>query len=266
MLRALAKYGALVQATDKKASLWLERIRDEPALELVWRTHMLYPMAYIEFSANTFGSDVLLKYDNNSLAYEIDIKNSSTVEQSTADSDTSSISAAEACYCWLCERIRDEDPNYIASTSKSVRTMTPTNGSLSQPASPTARGFSHFRSRSMSSNMPPGPQGPCSHLAKEQIASIKADVAFYRYIEEYRQANPGSTVLPARPATSRDLEKVKREQDAKNRVGTYYGTGYTVEVVRPAVYDEATGRLLKKEKTKVTRSKQLSPVAIFLKV
>ncbi|KAK5055191.1 hypothetical protein LTR84_012940 [Exophiala bonariae] len=264
LLRALAKYGALVQATGNRASLWLERIRDEPALQLVWRTHMLYPMAYIQFSANTFGSDVLLKYDTSSLAYAVDIKNSSTAEQSSADSDGDSISAAEACYCWLCERIRDEDPDYTACASKPGRTRSPTEGSLSQPASPTVRGFSHFRSRSMSSNVPPNPDGPFSQMAKEQIASIKSDVAFYRYVEEFRRANPDSTVLPGRPATSRDLEKLKREKDAKDRVGTYHGSGYTVEVVRPAVYDEVTGRLLKKEKTKVTRSKQLTPVALFL--
>lgn len=259
LLRALAKYGALVKATDNRASLWLERIRDEPALQLVWRTHMLYPMAYIEFSANTFGSDVLLKYDIDSLVHTAELKRSTTSEPSTVEIDSISLNSADTCYCWLCERIRDEDPNYITSAPKVGLRTSVTVGSLSQPASPTLRGYSHFRSRSMSSNTPQSIEDPLSQLTKEQIASIKADVAFYRYVEEFRRANPSSTTLPGRPATFRDLEKIRRERDARDRVGTYHGLGYTVEVVRPAVYDETTGRLLKKEKTKVIRSKNVNP-------
>lgn len=259
--RALAKYGALVQATGSRAGLWLERVKEEPALQLVWRTHMLYPMAYIEFSANTFGNDILLRYDIDSLMHTADVKSPPTSEPSTGDNDNISLSAADICYCWLCERIRDEDPEYTTSASKLARRTSPTtgSGSVSQPASPTSRGFSHFRSRSMSSNTPQSTESPLSQLTKEQIACIKADVAFYRYVEDFRRSNPDSTTLPGRPATSRDLEKIQRELDAKKRVGTYHGMGYTVEVVRPAVYDESTGRLLKKEKTKVRRSKNVNP-------
>ncbi|KEF56663.1 uncharacterized protein A1O9_06852 [Exophiala aquamarina CBS 119918] len=263
LLRALAKYGALVQATGSRASLWLERIKEEPALQLVWRTHMLYPMAYIEFSANIFGSDILLKSDVDSLVHTADVKSPPSSEPSTGDNDSVSLDAADICYCWLCERIRDEVPDYTTSSSKLARRMLPTtsSGTVSQPASPTSRGFSHFRSRSMSSNTPQSADSPLSQLTKEQIASIKADVAFYRYVEDFRRANPDATTLPGRPATSRDLEKIQRELDAKKRVGTFHGMGYTVEVVRPAVYDEATGRLLKKEKTKVRRSKNINPTA-----
>jgi len=269
LLRALAKYSALIKATGGRANLWLDRVKEEPALQLVWRTHMLYPMAYIEFSAATFGSDILLKYDINSFVQAEDAKSPPASEPSTGDNDSISLNAADICYCWLCERIRDDDPDYSTSASKLSRRMMPTavsgsgsgSGSMSQPGSPTSRGFSHFRSRSMSSNTPQNADGPLSQLTKEQISSIKADVAFYRYVEDFRQANPDSTALPARPATSRDLEKIQRELDAKKRVGTFYGMGYTVEVVRPAVYDEATGRLLKKEKTKVRRSRDANPAS-----
>lgn len=259
LLRALARYGTLAQATENHAAIWFERVKSDPALELVWRTHMLYPLVYIEYSTSVFGDESLLEVDMNLLCPEsVDSKDpevlARALRRSGTGSDDGSISSEDTCYCWTCERIRDEDPNYV-STRKINRITDSTEDTIPVPVSPASQGLFRLRSRSLSqsSNTIESATNALSGLTQDQLTSIKTDLAFHHHVEAFRKSHPPGTILPTRPPTTRDIDKAKLERKAKDRAGTYYGMGYSVEVVRPAVYDQTTGRLLKKEKTKVTR-------------
>ncbi|KIX04560.1 uncharacterized protein Z518_05430 [Rhinocladiella mackenziei CBS 650.93] len=248
--RALAQYSALPQAIGARASAWLTRVNEDPTLELVWRTHMLYPMVYFLYSQSVFGSDVLLRSESDGSRRE--------TTEVTPLTQIESDDGGCPCYCWTCERIRDEIPDYVSHSSMSPDAPSPFRSRLES-----SRGSLFPRSSRRAHLEPRSDTSPLSTLSKDQIASIKADIAFHRHVEAFRQSNPPEAALPTRPPTSRAVEKQRQEQEVKDRVGVYYGIGYTVKIVRPAVYDETTGKLLKKEKTKVTRSRHMNSVGAW---
>jgi hypothetical protein len=231
--RALAYYAALPEAMGNNTSNWLDRVATEPNLELVWRTHMLYPVVFASFHGTTFGGAALPPLARVS------------TEEAMFNDD---IAQDTACYCWACERIRDELPEYVRSNSPieeapEITTISTNDSCASNEKSPSkGNGSSTIL--------------PLSALTKDQISEIKEDLSFHHYIEGFRKTRPDGTTLPTRPPTARALREKRSEQESKARAGRYYGTGYTVEVIRPAVYDPATGRLLQKEKTKVKRRQQ----------
>lgn len=264
LLRGIAQYNALAQATQRRASLWLHRVQDDILLQLVWRTHMLYPMAYLDYSSVIFEGDGLL--NSTSLLTQgvfADFKSPQALERSsTADlvsaGDGEGVDMNDTCHCWTCERIRDEDPNYEQSPSGMTAELSPS--ILDSIDSPSR---TLFRSRTIP--QPAAPLSaityPLSSLSKEQLTAIKADVIFYRHVESCRRSSPPGAPLPSRAATHRDSERLRTGKDTKNRTGTYHGLSYVVHVVRPAIYDESTGRLLKKEKITVTKGKNPGTVA-----
>ncbi|EXJ58935.1 hypothetical protein A1O7_06366 [Cladophialophora yegresii CBS 114405] len=246
LARALARYTALPEATGLRASTWFARVKADLALELVWRTHMLYPMAFAAYSNGVFGSDALVVMDGEEPDHEQpDLSSSSTEKLDLTQTWSEGNADSELCYCWTCERIRDEVPNYTYRPSSASTNMSPNRGTPSSSRNPV------FPRESADVD-------PLLCLTTDQISEIKADVAFHRHVEAFRQSNPPGTPLPTRPLTARAMARLKQEQDSKERAGRYYGTGYKVEVIRPAVYDPSTGELLKKEKTKVTRAKNAS--------
>ncbi len=221
--RGLARYGALPETTGNLVSAWLDRVNNDTVFELIWRTQMLYPTVYSAYRENISGEDTQVLNDS---------------EQILGDTSTELIAVAsdgdsadrETCYCWACERVRDEDPNYMRTPVTTANT------------------------RGQGSNV----AHPLSNLDKEQISEIKADLAFHHYIETFRKSHRPGITLPTRAPTARAIQRQKQEQESKDRAERYYGMGYTVEVIRPAAYDKATGKLLQKEKTKVKRSQHMS--------
>lgn len=251
--RALARYAALPQATGARPSAWFTRVLNDPALELVWRSHMVYPMAYARYSQEIFGSDALLIPEAEDEFQAPSNKTASTEINATITSDGSSLDDEDdgaMCYCDICERIRDEEPNYIYIPPSNADMDPPRAEADNGPSRPRSSIFS--RSSSKPSGYPPELK-PLLNLTKDQISDIKADVSFYRQVEAFRQSNPTGTPLPTRPPSTRAIAKQKQEQESKDRAGRYYGLGYSVEVIRPAVYDKVTGKLLKKEKTRVKK-------------
>ncbi|OCT51966.1 hypothetical protein CLCR_08378 [Cladophialophora carrionii] len=248
LARALARYAALPEATGLRASIWFARVEADPALELVWRTHMLYPMAFASYSNATFGGDALVVMEGEESRQEqLDLISDSTEKLGLTQTWSDDSADSESCYCWTCERIRDEVPNYVYRPPSA---STDTSPNLGTPSS----------SRNPVFPREPANVNPLLCLTTNQISEIKADVAFHRHVEASRQGNPPGTPLPTRPLTARAMARLKQEQDSKARAGQYYGTGYKVEVIRPAVYDPSTGKLLKKEKTKVTRGKNAGAI------
>lgn len=126
-----------------------------------------------------------------------------------ADEDFKEVVETDSeCYCWICERVRDEDAAFS-------------------------------RGRSL------------PDLSKQQRADIKADIAFFRLVEDCRRTKPG-TPLPTRPYTKSEVEERQAEQAKKDATGEYFGLGYVVKEKRPAIYDK-DGRMIKPAKLKVTR-------------
>lgn len=263
--RGLAQYNALPQATGCRASAFLSRVRDDPAFELVWRTYILYPVAYETFSNRVFGSDILLRspavYSGHEEEETYDDIKATEGLDGTLTNQSSASDEGTLCYCWTCQRIMDEDPEYLYIPTTSTEAPPPSFESPEEEGRSPIRRRNSIFPRTQSSELPPsspsGSQAPLCNLTKEQISEIKSDVAFHRHVEAFRQSNPPGTPLPTRPPTTRALERQKQEQESKDRAGKFYGIGYTVEVIRPAVYDETTGRLLRKEKTRVKRSKYM---------
>ncbi|KAJ9605631.1 hypothetical protein H2200_009480 [Cladophialophora chaetospira] len=205
--RGLARYSALPQATGSSVAAWLDGVNSDVLLELVWRTHMLYPAVYAAYREEVFqGSEA-----ESNLREERDWTDQAT------------------CYCWACERVRDDIPDYVRASD-----------------------FETLDDRSEGSNR------SLSMLDKDQISEIKADLAFHRYVEVFHNSHPSGTTLPTRAPTARAIQRQISEQESKDRAGKYYGVGYTVEVIRPAVYDKETGKLLRKQKTKVKRSQNMT--------
>jgi hypothetical protein len=226
--RALAYYGMLPQAVGNRQSRWLERVNIEPTLELVWRTHMLYPGVFAAYNDSCFGENAASATGNGLEEFPMDVK------FTNIDSSESSSGSEynENCYCWACERVKDEIPDYVRSVSR-----IDSNGE-----------------RSNTDRVDPS----LSLLTKDQLFNIKADLAFHYFVENFRQHHQPGTTLPTRPPTAHAIRKQKHEQESKDRAGRYRGVGYTVEVIRLAVYDKQSGKLRQKEKTKVERSENMS--------
>ncbi|KIW67520.1 hypothetical protein PV04_06764 [Phialophora macrospora] len=248
LARALARYAVLPEATGLRASTWSARVKTDPALELVWRTHMLYPAAFAAYSNVVFGSDALVLTEGEESDQKQPDVNSGSLEKLDLILTESDDSGGEdLCYCWACERIRDDVPDYVYLPSSGSGNASSDLGIPSPSRNPV------FPRESADVNS-------LLCLTRDQISEIKADIAFHRHVEEFRQNNPPGTPLPTRPLTARAIAILKQEHESKERAGRYYGAGYTVEVIRPAVYDPLTGKLLKKEKVKVTRSKDATAI------
>ncbi|KIV96085.1 hypothetical protein PV10_03665 [Exophiala mesophila] len=222
LTRGIAQYSALAQATGRQASLWLHRVQGDILLQLVWRTHMLYPMAYLHYSNITFGDNCLLNVtDELTHAIVADIKMPLTSEQSaTADliqaNGTQSSGMNTICHCWTCERIRDDDQNYEHTSNRT--TIQLSSAILNSIDGPPRNSF-----RAMTIPQPASPSSgvafPLSKLSKEQISAVKADLIFYRYVEKFRSSKPPGTPLPSRAASHRESERPRAGKDIKNRVG-----------------------------------------------
>jgi len=84
--------------------------------------------------------------------------------------------SSETCYCWICERIQDENEEKLSSPQ-----MTP----LSQVSSPDDIDAKHSVESEFSSDT--DETAPHLGLSKEQIKRIKADIRVYRHVEMVRE-------------------------------------------------------------------------------
>jgi hypothetical protein len=230
--RALVRYHALPQATTKQLATWTTRICDDPALELVWRTHMLYPAAFARYRDLVFSPDPESRLDRDQVRLKSDKDHAAISLAETVDG--MGTGEEKICYCWGCERVRDEIPDYIRPTRSLA----------------SSDGCGHFSGTA--------PDDSLSALGKDVILEIQGDLAFYHYVERFRQSRSPGTPLPTRAPTAKAIQRQKREQRSKDRAGRYYGLGYTVEILRPAMFDQETGRVVQREKIKVKRSAHMS--------
>jgi len=144
------------------------QIHDIPfGVELICKTHKLYPRQYQLFLQGITPASTDSK--------------SPTSPQIIADASLESARRlASECYCWTCERIRDDLPAF--SYDKSASTAVLFDKSL------------------------------VSSLSAEQLRSIQDDLGFYRAVEEARSRR---LPLPTRPPTA--AEKAAEKLEAKKQ-------------------------------------------------
>jgi hypothetical protein len=234
---------------------WLKSVQSDPLLELIWRTHLLYPAVYAQFSHEMFSSDVLV----NRASQDPSLATRDVKPSMDAIPTTGGDGQLATCYCWICERIKDEIPEFAHLLDMAQQSAFSRSPDVSTAGNGSALPLRSSSESTYDANL-------LAHLSKDQLTSIKSDVAFYRYVESFRQTHPPGTTLPTRPPTVRDLERQKLEQESKDRAGRYYGMGYLVKVDRPAIYDPDTGKLVKREKVKITRDKSMLATQRFLGV
>jgi hypothetical protein len=148
-------------------------------LELIWKTHKLYPLQYKLFQQGT-GARGLERYEAK--------VTSPNLEPQTSSGSSSKDAVEPQCYCWTCERIRDDLPAFaydLTTSASSAESMT----------SPS-----------------PYPMRLLTRLSSDQLRSIQDDIGFYRAVEKARRRHQP---LPTRPLTS--AEKAAEKAEAKKR-------------------------------------------------
>lgn len=135
-------------------------------LELIWKTQKLYPKQYQLFRQEISPASSDSK--------------SPISSQSTVDTSEQTRHPASECYCWTCERIRDDLPTFSYDKSAS-------------------------RDRAYDMSL-------VSSLSSEQLRLIQDDLGFYRAVE---RARSHQLPLPSRPTTA--AEKAAEKLEAKKQ-------------------------------------------------
>lgn len=160
-------------------------------VELIWRTDRLFPAPYWSFSQSMTLDSAPVIDQLKSSTPEIDV--ATTADLLPTAEDNLETTALELCYCWTCERIRDEVSEY----------------SRSKPQHSEAD-FALVAT-----------------LTSEQLHSIEDDIGFYRQVEDARQAG---RPLPTRSETVAEKAMRKREEKKKSEAGVLPGLGEYIEV------------------------------------
>jgi hypothetical protein len=157
-------------------------------VELMWKTHRLFPAQYEYF----------LKLNGGSRPNVADLKQN-LAESVSGDSDSSD-DAAQPCDCWTCERIRDELPDFVHIVPGDEA------GTSSAPPSPPGSPPSLMRSQ-------------LDALSSSQIRKVQEDIGFHRAVESARQAKKP---LPRRPTVPVDQEPKPGEPGYVREVHEYF--------------------------------------------
>ncbi|KIW16158.1 hypothetical protein PV08_06209 [Exophiala spinifera] len=150
-------------------------------VDLIWRTHRLYPLQYQLFRKGITSSSSSSSSSLSSMLSCTDSKTPPSPRCSTDSLSNGSTRLPSECLCWTCERIRDEISSF--SYDKSA------------PASAPAYDVSLI-----------------SSLSSEQLYSIQDDLGFYKAVERARRRGLS---LPTRPPTA--AEKAAEKMAAKKQ-------------------------------------------------
>ncbi|KAH7026014.1 uncharacterized protein B0I36DRAFT_329700 [Microdochium trichocladiopsis] len=212
-------------------------------LELLWRTHRLYPIQYRLFYEAKLGQVLsgqrLLPEENTTLmsgfdgGYAEEIEETVRVEQlDPRASVTSRATRKKAmCLCWTCERIRDDAPDFayfVAPSRMPSWPMSPLHQCSSSSSSASVSSASMAddpMSTSTSSTPASSPSSVPSALVSDatcydpshiqglsgdQLRRIQDDIAFYRAVESKRRAGES---LPTRTLTAAEKEAVRKAKE-----------------------------------------------------
>lgn len=220
-IRAPSLRGTLARATQDYLDFQLSGTAtsnievDLPfGINLVWRTHQLFPSQYDAF-LREIGSG--------------DDKKGAMRATGGFDTEYSEV-VSRGCYCWVCERIRDDIPDFEHPLSSASPRSTPFSSSSSlSPSSP-----------------PPNHQTQLSSLKSDQIRQIIDDLGFYSAVEQARkQGNP----LPTRPPTEAEREAERMAKERQAELGFRPGLGEYFEImpdgrrnIRRSRYNDPFGR------------------------
>lgn len=179
-IRAPSLKGTLTRATEDYFDFQLSGIatsnmeHDLPfGIDLVWRTHQLFPRQYDLFLREIgIGEDE--KGDTRATG-GLDIEYGDVVNR--------------GCQCWVCERVRDDVPDFVRPVSATSPSSSPTSSSSSPPSTPP----------------PPPPEwmAPLASLKSDQIRQILDDLGFYNAVYEARRQGRS---LPTRPPTDTERD------------------------------------------------------------
>ena len=149
-------------------------------IDLLLRTHKLYPIQYELFCRGLgAGPSAGATADSKALL-------SSQITVSSDDDQTTH--PTSECYCWVCERIRDDLLSFTYDKDASTST----------------------------SSTPAYDITLLSSLSSEQLHSIQDDLGFYRAVEDARRH---SLPLPTRPPTTAEKAAEKSEVKKQEAVG-----------------------------------------------
>ncbi|KAH0848489.1 hypothetical protein AYO21_00731 [Fonsecaea monophora] len=170
-------------------------------VELIWKTHRLYPRLYRLFRQEIVPAPTPTDTKSPRI---------STAPESLDDSDVpergsrqpSFSKEYDECYCWTCERIRDDIPTF----SYTAATRSSSSSSLSS-SSP----------RAAADAISPS---PLSTLSQAQIRSIQDDLGFHLAVEKARARH---SPLPTRPPTAAEKAAERLEAKKQAEVGRLPG-------------------------------------------
>ena len=194
---------SLVGSLERSASAYLEaQVTNDlffmPAtslpfgIELIWRSHCLFPAQYRSFREAT--SDIVPPDEmSERLVPTVDEKPHS------APPHVDSI-----CFCWTCERIRDDLPSFVLAPEHQV---------------PNVAESSHG-SKSLNAET-------LSRLSSDQLDSIQDDVAFYNAVENARRQG---VPLPRRSHTPKEKEAAQLAKQRRKELGRLPSVDEYVEI------------------------------------
>jgi len=207
-IRAPAFNGSLARASVNYLDFQLKGAAakksggDPPfGIELLWRTHRLFPNQY-ELFLQGIG----------------DGGQGGDSKDPTLQSLTSGSGAAnpnivsEHCYCWTCERIRDDIPIFVHTPPPYASSSASSSSSSSSSAAPSA-----------------AMQSQLSSILPVQLRQIQDDLGFYSAVESARR-RPGEP-LPTRPPTAAEKEAERIAKEKQKEVGYLPGPNEYVEVL-----------------------------------
>lgn len=165
-------------------------------INLVWRTHLLFPRQYGWF-LQEIGSG--------------EDEKGATRGSGGFDTEYGEV-VSRGCYCWVCERVRDDVPDFVHPPASDSPALTPSSSSSSlTPSSP-----------------PPDHQTQLSSLKSDQIRQIVDDLGFYSAVEQARREGKP---LPTRPPTDAEKEAEKASRDRQADLGFRPGLDEFFEIL-----------------------------------
>ena len=191
-IRSPALMGSLERSSIDYLEFQFEKKHEQNAdhplpfgVDLLLRTHKLYPIQY-ELFCHGPGASMT------------DAKNPVSKQSTASSEDEPQTHPASECYCWTCERIKDDLP-----------------------------GFTYDKDAS-SSTSPVYDVSLLNSTSSEQLRSIQDDLGFYHAVENARiQDLP----LPTRPPTATEKAAEKMEAKKKAEAGVLPGLNEYVVVL-----------------------------------
>ncbi|KAJ9139144.1 E3 ubiquitin-protein ligase RNF14 [Pleurostoma richardsiae] len=171
--------------------------RQSFGVNLLWRTHRLFPRQYKAF---------LSKVMNSQAPPTIDSEDSKRASNISLDAG-GQYPVPGQCRCWTCERIRDDLPAF-------VHTAPPYSSSPS--------------SSSAAAATPNAMQQQLSSLSSDQLRQIQDDLGFYHAVESARRRK---APLPVRPPTAAEREAESIAKERQKEVGYLPGLNEYIEVL-----------------------------------